>query len=290
MASFNDLLNPSFLMFLGILVLVVALLVVYFESKMREQNHKISSMVSLVSAMAEELGVVKSNVHILFSGGSRMESDLKKVVPNNNKLIAVSDDEDDEDEDEDEGEDSDLEEDEQNSNDDGDDNDEESTSKDSDSDDETAEEDNIIELSEKKSIHLLASNIINNLDNDTDVKILNINLNDLDNKDDKFKIHLENDELEEVEEVVVESFSFSDNENKINSFDLKTINISSLDNNNHLNEVNKTNESNEETNNETIDYKKFPIQKLKSVVSEKGLSTDVSKLKKNDLLKLLGAE
>ena len=84
MASFTDLLNPSFLMFLGILVLVVALLVVYFESKMREQNHKISSMVSLVSAMAEELGVVKSNVHILFSGGSRMESDLKKVVPYNN--------------------------------------------------------------------------------------------------------------------------------------------------------------------------------------------------------------
>jgi hypothetical protein len=43
MASITDLFNPTFLMFLGILVLVAALLVVYLESKMREQNHKISS-------------------------------------------------------------------------------------------------------------------------------------------------------------------------------------------------------------------------------------------------------
>jgi cell division protein FtsL len=53
MASLADLFNPTFLMFLGILVLVVALLVVYFESKMRDQNHKIASMLSLVSTLAE---------------------------------------------------------------------------------------------------------------------------------------------------------------------------------------------------------------------------------------------
>ena len=33
MPSLTDLFNPTFLMFLGILVLVVALLVVYFETK-----------------------------------------------------------------------------------------------------------------------------------------------------------------------------------------------------------------------------------------------------------------
>ena len=48
MAILTDLFNPSFFMFLGILILVIALLVVYFESKMREQNHKIASMLSLV--------------------------------------------------------------------------------------------------------------------------------------------------------------------------------------------------------------------------------------------------
>ena len=55
MPSLTDLFNPTFLMFLGILVLVVALLVVYFETKFREQNHKISSMLSLVSSLAEEV-------------------------------------------------------------------------------------------------------------------------------------------------------------------------------------------------------------------------------------------
>ena len=39
-----------------------------------------------------------------------------------------------------------------------------------------------------------------------------------------------------------------------------------------------------------IDYKKFTLSKLRSTVVEKGLVIDSSKLKKNDLLKLLGAE
>ena len=52
MASLTDLFSLPFLMFLGILVLVVALVVVYFESKFREQNHKIASMFSIVSTLA----------------------------------------------------------------------------------------------------------------------------------------------------------------------------------------------------------------------------------------------
>ena len=65
MASLTDLFNPTFLMFLGILVLVVALLVVYFETKFREQNHKISSMLSLVSSLAEEVNGSKMFIHQL---------------------------------------------------------------------------------------------------------------------------------------------------------------------------------------------------------------------------------
>ena len=64
MPSLIDIFNPSFLIFLGIMVLVVALLIVYFEGKMREQNHKISSMLSLVSAMAEEVNIIRSNFSI----------------------------------------------------------------------------------------------------------------------------------------------------------------------------------------------------------------------------------
>jgi len=39
-----------------------------------------------------------------------------------------------------------------------------------------------------------------------------------------------------------------------------------------------------------LDYKKMALPKLRSVVAEKGLSSDSSKLKKNELLKLLGVE
>ena len=74
MASLADLFNPTFLMFLGILVLVVALLVVYFESKMRDQNHKIASMLSLVSTLAEDMNGVKMGLnHLAIRGGQMFQ-------------------------------------------------------------------------------------------------------------------------------------------------------------------------------------------------------------------------
>ena len=41
---------------------------------------------------------------------------------------------------------------------------------------------------------------------------------------------------------------------------------------------------------ENIDYKKLSLNKLRQIVSDKNLSSDSSKLKKPDLLKLLGVE
>ena len=58
--------------------------------------------------------------------------------------------------------------------------------------------------------------------------------------------------------------------------DLKSINISDLEEN--------------KNNNENVDYKKLSLNKLRSVVLEKNLVGDSSKLKKQELLKLLGAE
>ena len=77
-------------------------------------------------------------------------------------------------------------------------------------------------------------------------------------------------------------FSYESSDN-LNSFDLKSIHISSLDN---LEDSKQQNDANE-----SVDYKKMSLNKLKSIVVEKNLSsqTDASKLKKNDILKLLGA-
>ena len=41
---------------------------------------------------------------------------------------------------------------------------------------------------------------------------------------------------------------------------------------------------------EVLDYKKLSLNKLRSIVTEKGLVTDASKLKKHELLKLLEVE
>jgi hypothetical protein len=59
----------------------------------------------------------------------------------------------------------------------------------------------------------------------------------------------------------------------ISASDLKTINI-------NLDEIHT----------DSIDYKKLPLPKLRSIVTDKGLVDDASKLKKQELLKLLEDE
>ena len=102
MQTLAELFNPTFFLFLGILVLVVALMVLYFESKMRDQNHKIASMLSLVSTLAEDMNIVKmglNHVAMTQTGGSHplgtpLENNENVVVQKSANLITVSDDED----------------------------------------------------------------------------------------------------------------------------------------------------------------------------------------------------
>jgi hypothetical protein len=103
---------------------------------------------------------------------------------------------------------------------------------------------------------------------------LNISKEDDDNNDDDKEDDDEQDNIEELhsdndlEETPIAPIS------KIDTSELKTISI------------------NLEESIEKIDYKKLQLPKLKSIVVEKGLTTasDASKLKKAELLKLLGIE
>ena len=286
MASLTDLFNPTFLMFLGILVLVVALLVVYFESKFREQNHKISSMLSLVSSLAEELNGTKMVIqHLSMRGGVQSQNfqqeqtfsnfhDLEENVAqqntnntNNTKLIQVSDDEN-----------SDSESETSDNNSESDDSveildDEEDSVKEMD-DESVSSENNVIEIGEHNDIKILKLNITQQNDDESDnseeeQKLDFDDLDDLENLSESSESLSIKDEpqFEEVTEI---------NETKydnIKSMDLKSINITL-----------------EETKHESLDYKKMALPKLRSVVTEKGLISDASKLKKNELLKLLGIE
>jgi hypothetical protein len=55
-------------------------------------------------------------------------------------------------------------------------------------------------------------------------------------------------------------------------------------------DISNTGDSNISINKEKDDYKKMSLNKLRELVCEKGLVVDASKLKKNELLKMLGAE
>jgi hypothetical protein len=261
MASLTDLFNPTFLMFLGILVLVVALVVVYFESKLREQNHKITSMFSIVSTLAEDMNGMKMGINQLMHynntiGGS-VQAQQQPFVPyeQNTKLIEVSDDEEEsEDETEDVAEDveadvdSDVE-------------DDSSLGKyidDMESEPDSLSETDLNENVEQEKITVFK--LKKDVDEEEDESV------------DDLASELSGGDLGDVENV--ENLEEIKEEPILNVSELKTISI------------------NLEEPVEKIDYKKLQLPKLKSIVVEKGLATnsDASKMKKAELLKLLGIE
>ena len=266
MASLTDLFNPTFLMFLGILVLVVALLVVYFETKFREQNHKISSMLSLVSSLAEEVNGSKMIIHQLTMNHQPQnqpffqyqQPNLEKRIVQNDNLILVSDDEEDSDDEEANESESDA-----------------SEADDSDAASEISIDENVDDDDDSDNSVIEIGNSANN----NDVKVLKLNIKDDDNDDSESGDDLEEmdnlEDLEDLDDSSTSSVSIKEEKNdNIKSMDLKSINITL-----------------EETKPEQpLDYRKMALPKLRSVVAEKGLSSDSSKLKKNELLKLLGAE
>ena len=279
MASLADLFNPSFFIILGIVALLIALVVVYFESKMREQNHKIASMLSLVSTLAEDMNGVKMGLNHLaitaVNGGTQRDVPQNTPFPPQNlgsnhveetqqNLIEVSDDESDEDDiDEEIIDDSELE--------------------DIEDDDETTSESDSDEVDNVKVIKL---NISDNIEEEDDNYFEEANNLDFDPEDDLAVLD-ELDEIPEIsEEYTEEILSLKYDEPKEekpleesqvpSASELKTISIN----------------LGEESLSEHIDFKKLQLPKLRSIAIEKGLTTssDAQKLKKPDLLKLLGAE
>jgi len=285
MVSFTDLFNPTFLMFLGILVLVVALLVVYFESKMREQNHKIASMLSLVSTLAEDMNDVRMGLnHFAVIGGHNPNISIKENlgISDTNKLIEVSDDEGSEDEgSEDEGSEDEGSEQDEGSEDEGseDEGSEDEGSEDERSEDEGSEDDNIkvIKLQVSTEDMEVADNSYEEADNldfepDEDLDEFNMN-DDIPQIADVYVEEILNLKYDEKPEENTKSLEEITN---LPTNELKTITINLGDDNHE----------------ETIDYKKLQLPKLRSIAVEKGLTTnsEAAKLKKPELLKLLGAE
>ena len=100
----SDIFTTPFLICLGISILLIGLLGMYFTQKTAEQNHKISSMFELVSTMAQELNFIRSNLLVSPQFRQQVSSVVQPSIVNQNvtkeNLIPVSDnDEDDSDSD-----------------------------------------------------------------------------------------------------------------------------------------------------------------------------------------------
>ena len=304
-STLAELFSPTFFIFLGILVLVVALMVVYFESKMRDQNHKISSMLSLVSTLAEDINHVKIGLHSLSMtrGGyqenfeqpsEHLENYNNVLVQKNSHLIHVSDDEDD-----------------------------------SESEDDSSESEDDSELEDEDEINRIEyihDGIIygNMKDTSKDVKILKLNVSneDYDEVDDSEEDSDDGDDNNsDIADIDEDTFEERNNVEYENTKDLDDFNdeLSISDLNDLTQETPSDNILNEEKDNtaslnlsalssddfktisinlgedsqvEHIDYKKLQLPKLRSIAVEKGLTSnsEAAKLKKQDLLKMLETE
>lgn len=239
--------NTTFFISLAITLLAVSSIYIYINYHISQQDHKISSMLGVISTMAQEIDFFRKKLQS-GPGSNHLDQNMNYTLHggNLNTLIPVSDNEDsDNDESDDDEEDSDEE-----------------------SDDDSYESDD------------------NEADENKNVKKLNINLGEINN--DNEIINITEDNIEDLDDL--ESHDDIDDDDDIDSVNTKYIKLSTNDNDNEK----KTDTLDFKKLNINIDedvsYKNMPVNKLRSIISEKGLSKEPNKLKKNEILKLLGSE
>jgi hypothetical protein len=272
MSTLTPILSIPFLLSLGISLILIGFVGVFFYQKITEQNHKISSMVDLISTMAEELNYIRSRVQ---SGGAvntlPSGSQPPTQIPLFNTqpaksvdLINVSDDDDDS---EDEEEEDDI----------GDDDDDEE-SDDSDSEEEEEEEEEeenvrVINISDSLLHSVEESGEVEEIPSEDNEDMDDSSEDEDDLDDDKTSVTSEAESKVEVVKLneVMEEPQELEQVLDIDASLLKSIHMTFPSDDN-------------------IDYRKLSLNKLRQIVSDKNLSSDSSRLKKPELLKLLGVE
>jgi hypothetical protein len=268
----SEIFSTSFLVSIAVCLILVGGLFAYFNYRFSEQNHKMQSMLGLVSTMAEEMQYFRSkltNQSVEPNDTSdEANSNLNvQIIPNflggnansQMSLIEVSDSEEEEDEEEEEDDEEEEEDDEEEEEDDNEDNNSVEDLNDEleelDDDEDTNKKVISIDLGTNNNDLVIESEDINLDTNDTNDTIKHINID--------FANNIDNDNDNDNDDLNLENMEMS----------LKSISID---------------ESVSSKGKE--DYKKMSLNKLRDVVCAKGLVVDASKLKKNELLKLLGDE
>jgi len=287
--AITDLFSSSFLFSVAIIIILIGGIFAFISYRMAEQDHKLNAMLGLVTTMANETQFFRSKIHTIqqqLDKSNDLDTHHIHLTPNDlgfnggfnivekpKNLINVSDDEDDED-DNDEDEDDEDDEDDDEDEDEEDEDDEDQDDEDED-EDENENEDNENENEDNEDDD--HNNI--NTNNET-IKIITlidgvIPNSQLENIGDLKHIHLDSQE---------------DNVALISNNLIEELNVTG-DNNNFLSNI-SINDLGDIDDLQSLknDYKKLSLNKLREVVVSKGLITDASKLKKNEILKLLGEE
>jgi len=239
-----ELFSTSNLFSIAIIVLVGCVFA-YFNYKLAEQNHKLNSMLGLISTVAEETQFCRSKLNVLHTGP--LNDELVKNIDlsggNTISLIDVSDDEGEYEEDEDEDE-------------------SESEDGEDDEDDESEGDDD---------------------DDDSDLEVQEANENN------KINIDLMEHELklEELQESVKmihleEPIDIPGSNGAEEEINLGEINESEFLKNVIINEAGDNDDASHKT-----DYRRMSLTKLRDIAISKGLVSDASKLKKQDIIKMI---
>ena len=282
----SNIFSIPLLIYLGITLLIIGFVSVFFMQRLNEQNHKLVSMLTLVSTMAEEINAMRfhfKNANVGGgNGGSSFVEQNQNTSPfslrNSTDRIAVSDDEYEDD-----------------------------NSDDDDNSDSDSDSDNDNDHNDKNNGNNEV-NLVESVNDASTIKIINVfGLEELD-------LHAV-DESEESDNDDLDDQMSSSEDEELNEAKIKmiTTNVVSLLEENAIIEDPDTvepkvevvpdevilsadflktihigEEKLEDKNIDPENYRKMNIQKLRQIVQEKELSIDTQKLKKPELLKLLG--
>ena len=276
MGIFNYI-DTFFFISLGITFILILLLVFHFKQQIVSLEHKNDTMFEIINNIVKEITYIKSAI---FSQPYYQVNDKDEIINltaneihskqnvENDKIIVSDDDSNDEDSDNDYDE-------------------------DSDSDSEDDETDSECDANSETDSDVVIEDE-NELRNTDSVKVINVEFGDsIEVSDIAQELNDNNYDVDEVDEI--------NSEENIHTLvqEIEHIIVEKIDiEDNHL-ENNETSETNEETaqtaqsqqneQNENIKdvYRKMTLIQLKALVISKGLTSDSSKMRKPELLKLL---
>ena len=266
-------LETFFLLSLAITFLLVIFLVYHFKNRISTLEHKCDTMFEIINGVASELGHVRNILQV----NNTILPVLPEINHNQEKItVSLSDDEpglsDSESEYETDGDN------ETDSDDEADGDDEADSDDEADGDNEADNDD------EADNVHADGSL------RENDIKLISVKLNgDIDNpiesneSDTNIDTDNEHDTQFQQNDTIIDNDNEHDAQFQQNE-DLQIIVEKLIDENNHLDESSIT--SSHSTTKKSV-YKKMTLQLLKSLVIEKGIMSDPSKLKKHELIELI---